>query len=347
MEILENLGVARETGLGETISDLPPARPSSLTRDPSSTSLGKLDSLPPELLLHTFHFLDFRSLSHFSRVSLSAKAAVESFPAYKDMMAHAPETLTALSETRLIGRHTAGLLHQTLRSSRCTSCAAFGCFLFLPTCERACLQCIKDNCGLRVTTPGVAKACFCLTPAQAKKIPRMRSIPGRYGPVGTDIYRAAYNLVSVKDAKQLAIKIHGSEEAVVELWLPQIQHPQSLSGRLLQLYRELVQAPLGHSDSHARVTIRRGRIEDAYYGMASTRFPSVTGARAEHGRLCRGCQFMLGQMHRNELPEDVIVEEWDTILDDASRLRSERELGEHARTCKGVRVLLERGEITR
>lgn len=248
-ELIEKLNFSREMALPEIISGLSPAKYSSLSRVSPSSSLGRLDALPPELVPQIPHPLDFTPLSLLSRVCLRVKAILEELPAYKDMMEHAPEVLTALGETRIIHRHPAGLLRQALRSSRCLSCGAFGAFLFLPTCERACLACLEWNCALRVTMRHVAKECFALTPAQAKQIPTMRSIPGRYGPVGParreDVkkeYRADYRLVSVKDAKRFAIRTHGSADVVSrfleerELWA---------SPRLCRLYRAMIGAPLG------------------------------------------------------------------------------------------------------
>jgi hypothetical protein len=56
--------------LNGMISISEPAKPSTIDRDSSSSSMGRLDILPPELLQHTLRMLDFRSLSRLSRVSL-------------------------------------------------------------------------------------------------------------------------------------------------------------------------------------------------------------------------------------------------------------------------------------
>lgn len=346
-ELLQKLDVASEVQMGGMISGLPPARPSTISRVPSSASVGQLN-LPPELLLHALQFLDFQSLSRFSRASLAAKVAVESLTAYKAMMAHAPEVLTALSRTRLIARHPAQLLHQTLHSSRCVSCAFFGGFLFLPACERACLECLYENSDLRVIAPSVAKERFCLSLTEVNSLPRMRGVPGVYGPVAERSRQGACKLVSVRDARRLAVEVHGSEEAVevqgaeeaVDRLGSPWGRPVSVNWRLSGPYQRLVRSLLGLRDNIMSVQPSAAWAGDAYLGMASARFPSVAGDGVEHGRLCRGCWFMLRDGSLHGTSDDKIKAERE-----GSRLRSEEGFVEHVRACEGVRLLLERGEV--
>lgn len=68
--------------------------------DPSS--LVALAILPVELLHEVLKQLDLRSITRFSRVSIRAMRAIQSFPAYRNLMSHAPHALEALSQTRMI-----------------------------------------------------------------------------------------------------------------------------------------------------------------------------------------------------------------------------------------------------
>jgi len=65
--------------------------------DPSS--LGVLATLPVELLQELLERCDLRTMTRFSRVCVRARSAVQSLPAYRDLMRHAPHALAALSQT--------------------------------------------------------------------------------------------------------------------------------------------------------------------------------------------------------------------------------------------------------
>jgi hypothetical protein len=149
--------------LNGMISIPEPAKPSAIERDPSSSSIGLLDILPVELLQYTLHMLDFRSLSHLSRASLHGNEVVRSLPAYRNLMEHAPHTLAALGHTRLITLHSANVLYRTLLSEQCISCGEYGAFLFIPTCERCCYECLCSNQSLWVIPTTLARKCFGFT----------------------------------------------------------------------------------------------------------------------------------------------------------------------------------------
>lgn len=176
------------------IRNVAPARFSIIRRAPADPSLGSLDQLPAELFLLIPNLLDFQCFSRISRTCLRGKEVVEALPAYRDVMEHAPETLTALGKTRLLRYHAAPLLRQTLRTDKCASCFDFGGFLFLLTCERICFDCLRENRAFRMTTPTIAKQCFGLTENQLKRIPVLYSIPGSYAPGGES--HAAASIVS-------------------------------------------------------------------------------------------------------------------------------------------------------
>lgn len=178
--LISRLICREELNLHGMIRKVTPAKPSCIRRQSLQSSLGLLDRLPAELLLLTLELLDFQSLSRMSRVSLRGKAVVEGLPAFREMMQHAPETLPALGQTRLLKYHSSSLLRQTLRSAKCASCFSFAGFLFLPTCERVCFECLHENRALWLMTRAQAKRCFRLTDKQLATIPTLYSIPGTY-----------------------------------------------------------------------------------------------------------------------------------------------------------------------
>lgn len=260
--------------------------------DPSS--LVALAILPVELLHEVLKQLDLRSITRFSRVSIRAMRAIQSFPAYRNLMSHAPHALEALSQTRMIRRHTLSQLNAVLRSEQCTICSAFGPYLHLLTCERFCWQCLERNQTTRVIPRETASEVFGLSGEQVRQLPAILTIPGTYGLTQTP-YAYRYKLVSVRAAIELAISVHGSLES-----LSQAVRGQAFTGRNAHEHRHLQKAldilASGKCDvlftlSEHRDMFRLGP-EDRYFGMALIPFPSLTRSQlVENGLFCKGCQW--------------------------------------------------------
>jgi hypothetical protein len=287
--------------IGFMIRNIPPAQPSRIRRESFRSSLGLLDMLPAELILLTLNLLDFQSLSRLSRVSLKGKAVVENLATYMDMMKHAPTILTALGRTRLLYYHPAALLCQTLRSGKCVSCFGFGPFLFLPTCERVCFECLYENHSLRTTTINLAKQFFHLTERQLKRIPIMHSIPGTYGVRYNISRKRVYRLVSIKQVKQLAIEVHGSVENLPELERPRAWAAETAVKKYwgFKRFREAPLKPPGCDMS--RLPERRNLVKDDFGGIASIRFPHLTDMGADYGLFCQGCHAYLLYLEKGTL----------------------------------------------
>lgn len=327
------------------IRNIPPAQPSRIRRESFRSSLGLLDTLPAELLFLTLDLLDFQSLSRLSRVSLKGKAVVENLATYIDMMKHAPTILTALGRTGLLCYHSATSLRRTLRSDKCVSCFGFGAFLFLPTCERVCFECLSENCSLRMMTISLARQCFHLTECQLKRIPIMYSIPGMYGVWGTVSRYRVYRLVSVKQAKRLAIEVHGSVENLPELEKSST-YAASKKFWLFKRFREAPLNPVGCDPSRPPQKLNLG--EDDFSGVASIRFPSLSDLGVDHGRLCQGCRFIYNfWVHQRWLPPSVLSAlvtpgqyPQRPLRAQSKLLRSTQGFLEHVKNCHGVRQLL-------
>ncbi|RSL70298.1 hypothetical protein CEP54_001897 [Fusarium duplospermum] len=330
------------------IRGLPQAvRPSlSASGQPRGSSLGQLDLLPAELLLSVLDLLDFQSLSRLSRVSALGKDVVEDLPVYRDVIEHAPEALTALVKTRLVSHHPAALLHQTLHQSRCVSCHYYGGFLFLPTCERVCFECLYENQAFRMTTPSLAKQCFALTDNELEQIPLMHSIPGTFGLRFQFAHKQVEHLVSVKQTKQLALQVHGSPESLAEL-MPKFR-AANMTPRVLGMFRHFHEAPLEPPACDMSQLPRKAEVvEDDFGGMASIRFPSLTDFGVENGHLCQGCLVTYGHYMQGALPESTLSElvpsgvgPYRPLLAILTRLWSADGFMEHARQCYGVRRLV-------
>ncbi|KAF4974050.1 hypothetical protein FZEAL_9004 [Fusarium zealandicum] len=328
------------------IRDLAQAQPLSIVCQQRGSSLGQLDLLPAELLLLVLDYLDFQSLSRLSRVSTMGKDIVEALPAYEEVIHHAPGTLAALGKTHLLGHHPAAMLHTALRQSRCVSCFSFGGFLFLPTCERVCFECLYENQALRMTTPSLAKQCFGLTENDLRRIPVMHSIPGTFGLRFQFSHKRAHRLVSVKQAKELAIQVHGSVEKLAEL------RPRFPTGKLtakdLGMFKHFHEAPLEPPGCDLSRLPRKAQVvEDDFGGMASIRFPYLADAGTEIGHLCQGCLVTYGHYMQGSLPESTLSElvpagvgPYRPLLASLTRLWSTNDFLEHASQCYGVSSLV-------
>ncbi|KAM0355810.1 hypothetical protein ACHAPU_000197 [Fusarium lateritium] len=309
-------------------------------------SLGQLDLLPAELLLSVLDLLDFQSLSRLSRVSLLGKHVVDDLPVYREMVQHAPETLAVLGQTRLLSCHSATLLHSNLRQSECVSCFAFGGFLFLPTCERVCFECLYENQALRMTSPAMAKQCFGLTDHHLQRIPVMHTVPGTFGLRFQFAHKQVERLVSVKQAKQLALEIHGSAKKLAQL-RPTYQ-PGRTSMKDAAVFRHFHEASLAPPGCDlSRLPRKAEVVEDDFGGMASIRFPYISANNTEKGVLCQGCLVTYSHYMQGMLPQSTLLELVPTdvgpyrpLLALLTRLWSMESFLEHAQRCYGVRRLV-------
>lgn len=332
---------------------LPPLKPIP-PRSPMQP-LGRLDTIPPEILLYVLEYLDFQSLYRFSLVCLRGKLAVESMRSYRHMRIYAGNALVALGKTRLLRYHSAALLYQTLRSSQCVSCFDFGGFLFLPTCERVCFECLYMNQGLHMTTLNTAKKCFDLTDRQLKSIPTLFSIPGTYNVRYNISRKRVFRLVCVKQAKQLALQVHGSPESLAKI-IPRAP-PRGIETNAAETkeywtLRGFHEAPLEPPGRDLSLLPTRPEdVCDEFGGMAAIRMLHLGDKGPDFGRLCRGCQRLLYLFDDGKLPPPVFrslvpegVEPIFPLVAQMKRLRSGHGFIEHIKMCYGVYDLLREWE---
>ncbi|KAF6808060.1 hypothetical protein CMUS01_13972 [Colletotrichum musicola] len=211
----------------------PPA-PSALSRPLPRriSSLGVLDRLPPEITSTILGFLDLPSLAVFARASHRANDVIRSLRQYQDLLAFAPEAVEALRCTDLMRVHSAAHLHDALRSRRCATCIERGEFLFLPTGERCCWQCLRDHPLLRMITPWQARQYFCLSERHVRRLTLFTVIDGCYGIYGVyDVRQRSVRgrrLVSARAAVELGLKVHGSAENLSIAVFVYLNHPDVL-----------------------------------------------------------------------------------------------------------------------
>ncbi|KAF4993949.1 hypothetical protein FDECE_13267 [Fusarium decemcellulare] len=325
-----------------TISE--PLKPMEANIQDRPSSLGILDRLPAELLHGVLSELDFRSMTRFSRGSIRARNMLQSLPAYRDLMNHAPQAVAALGQTKLIHLHSASELLAALRTECCATCLEYGAYLFLPTCERCCWQCLRSNLTRRVISPTAAGRIFALLPKMVQQLPVMFSIPGAYG-VARKPAQAPHKLVSVSAAKKLAMSIHGSVVNLIE-----VSVRRKSTGPTAYTTRYLEAAFLDSTtDSDPLMMPDQGGIGvDPYFGMASIPFPSLpTPDVVDTGLWCKGCEWMYERQKSRQLPAHVIANTVPVACDPdrvllglARRARSRMGFLGHIRSCYGARQLL-------
>ena len=247
-----------------------PAKESSDWRK-STSSLGRLDDLPLELLHATLALLDFKSLSHVSRTCIRGIEVVNSLPEYRDLMLHAPDALAALGKTRIIRHHPAANIHLALLSAGCTLCSRYGALLYLPTCERCCYHCLWKNQSLWLIPISMAQKCFLLSKAAAKTLPVLRSVPGKYHVRYPISRQRLIGLVCVGVAKELSIAENVSERdlsAYLELHVATFDR-----GFFQYLQKASITPP---QQELWLQSCGQDAPNDRYCGMGSLSFPSLS-----------------------------------------------------------------------
>ncbi|EFE43520.1 hypothetical protein TRV_01711, partial [Trichophyton verrucosum HKI 0517] len=318
--------------LAGRISISNPAKFSALLPCEGPSSMGYLDCLPLEILQAILNLLDFQALSRLSCTSHRARRAVEYLPAYRELMEHAPDTLTALGKSCLITAHSAAKLRAALRTESCVWCGEYGPFLFLPTCERCCYECQRSNPSLWVMTADLAKYCFRITAAKLREIPIMRSIYGVYDVSHELSRRRRLKLVSVRVAKELSLTVNAGSA------------PSNMrnNAHLIHL-AHFLNAPLApegqNNGSGVTSRIRYCTLTDECCGMGSICFPSLQPDNTvERGLWCRGC-FRASEQYRFSSPTADLttrnVYPLRALIGTNLCARSKMQFLEHIKHCDG------------
>ncbi|KAI1823702.1 F-box domain-containing protein [Xylaria intraflava] len=320
----------------------PPNPPYSKLADRVS-SLGILNRLPPEIMSIILGMLDIQSIARFARVSLEGNMLVKSQRPYRDLVTFAPHVLLALGRMGLIGLHSVAELHASLRTEQCTACTQYGAFLFLPTCERCCWECLRYNPSLRVLLPGEAKIYFGLSEWQVRRLPTLHVIPGNYGIVAEPAPKRC-GLVSVKAARVAGLKVRGSTEKLAQAMARRCQ-----TTKLLTTGQYLQGGPTVSRGQDFLSLPSQGNIPpDKFFGMASIPFPSLLkSGRIEHGLWCRGCEYTRHRYESLQLSRDTLAaivpsncEPRRVLLGMERRAWSKEAFLDHIKHCYGARQLI-------
>lgn len=259
--------------------------------------------------------------------------------AYRDLVTVAPQLLWALARVGLLGLHSVAELHTALRTERCVTCIEYGAFLFLPTCERCCWECLRNNPSLRVISPKEAKKYFGLSYRHLQRLPTLHVIPGNYG-IATDPSPRHCRLVSVKAARDLGLTVQGSTEK-----LAQVMAKRCGTRRHLIMGRYLQGEPAVPKGQDLLLLPSQGNIPiDNFFGMASIPLPSLsTSHQIEDGLWCLGCETTRRRYDTLYLPQYVLraivplnCEPQRVLLGLERRARSKETFLEPIRHCYGA-----------
>lgn len=123
-----------------------------------SPRLGRLSSLPFEILSIISEELDFKSLARLRLTNTTFRETVDSLAVWRDVHVAAYDTLWALKYCRLIGHHTSNKLRMAVSDDRCYTCDLdhHGPFIHLETLRRVCYYHVaKKWCPFRHSVPGL------------------------------------------------------------------------------------------------------------------------------------------------------------------------------------------------
>ena len=251
----------------------------------SPSSAGDLDRLSNETIVLALQHLDLQSLCRFMATSFRAMEIAESLPLYRHLLRHASPALIVLGKTNLASYHTVSDLYAAISSEECASCHRFGAFLFLPTCERACLNCLHRNMRFWVLPAKEAQQTYGIPQKEMHQLPTMMSIQVRKQ------RGRRKKFVSVKLARELGLKIHGSPQEMTA-WVLQ---SGKLGNNLNQYscWAEAGETLLEWNNDDGRMPPPRSTC----WGSASVRFPHLRrDQRVDPGYWCEGCRFRRQQI---------------------------------------------------
>lgn len=173
------------------------------------SSLGTIDVLPLELRTVILLHLDFPSLSILRSVSKGSRLAIDELPHYRLLRAEAPDILRAVTGLQINPSGSVLDAYQALTSCKCLLCGDYGPFLYLLSFARACFLCLSESEAFLPLSPVEANTTYALDTTISLRLPRLRSLPGRYSHKET-LHRRRKILIDRTAAEEAGISLHGS-----------------------------------------------------------------------------------------------------------------------------------------
>lgn len=175
----------------------------------TGNSCGLFDMFPPEIVHQIFRQIDLNSLMAFRTASKKAYKIVEDLPPFVDITTHAPIAIRAIIAVDAGGSISCDSLVSQLCSRYCKECGDLGCFLYIPTCKRICFPCLTMQPEYVPIPLNYASRDWGIPQAVAETLPRIRSVPGKYG-MPRKLFSEPLLLVDAAAVNQAAAAVHGS-----------------------------------------------------------------------------------------------------------------------------------------
>ena len=268
----------------------------------------RLESLPLEILQQILLSVNPGVTTSLRLLSSRLADSVDGLFPLQQLLSFAPQLLLALAKTHFIRRYSIARLYATLRSDRCEYCDNYAPYVYLLRCERVCYRCLRYDQRTSSTFPATAKKLFGITSSNAKLLPKLSVVPGKYAS-GKDHWITTVDyklpLVSVQSAYELADQPKEKEKDVQDF----VKNHQN--GKPLRDHKRFM----------------------CYASVAVPYLDSLKPVQSntvQHGIWCRGCEFEY-ERHRFDLIEG--------YFDRLERAFSKDEFIEHCKGCFGIKEL--------
>jgi len=252
-----------------------------------STSLGKLDALPVELLHMMLVDMDIRTLTTLRRTNRRIRLVIETLREYRNAFTHAPNSIRATLSIKMDAFISCRQLHEQLCSHECVNCGRFGAFFYVLTSSRVCYVCLVENPQFLPITPNHAGVIYGLEPSEIAKLPTAVSIPGRYSQ-NSVLRRTPQTLIDSTSARLLGIKVHGSVEKMDE-------YVSTQKAKKITIYEAKLQSSRSNGARKPRqpayTNVVDGKGRNPYRFMCALRLPWLDrfSGKVEWGLNCSGC----------------------------------------------------------
>ncbi|KAI8623514.1 hypothetical protein F5Y19DRAFT_458129 [Xylariaceae sp. FL1651] len=142
------------------------------------TGLGSLNRLPLELIRHISLCMDMRSLFAFRQVNRRARQVANSLQEYRLVASHGLDMYCALLRTQTAANISLSDFYHMLCIKACAFCGMFAKFVFLPTWNRCCFNCLHLAPEVKMRRLEDVQQDFGLSNAQVERLTKFRIPPG-------------------------------------------------------------------------------------------------------------------------------------------------------------------------
>lgn len=292
---------------------------------PANTGLSTwLARLPIELFHMVLRHLTLQDVLSLRQTQQAFNAQVLAYPPYRTLYNTVPELLGALFTIKLAQIYTSKQVAEATSIDRCVICHRFATFLFLPTLERGCAECLRSEINFRLIPAGAAQTLFSLPSHLVKTLPKMLTYPGTYGFNERKKWRRRRWLLSAKHVINAAVSYHGSNaDSVLEQ-----------ARRVCKVHRE--QRPSKRQAAEWAMALNFESGNDPYSGVAVIYMPFLRQlTRLEQPMWCAGCErtFAEARLSSSDYQGRIMA----PILE--RRAYTEAGLLAHSDDCPGARRL--------